>query len=81
MKQTQQQDNNDFDFDVGEFEPSQNKSFSADEKQKLEREILYCVQGVGSIKSVGGVDVYVKSDSCEDSIRELIKHLKFDQTR
>lgn len=39
---------------------------------------MFLVQGVGQIKSVGGQDVYVKRDACEHSLRELIKHLKFE---
>ncbi len=35
---------------------------------------------MGSIKSVGGIDVYVKNDHCEESVKELIKLLKFDDS-
>ena len=41
MKQTQQ--NDDFDFDLGEFEPSQKQNFTSLERLKLERDILYLV--------------------------------------
>ena len=47
-----------------------------EERQRIEKEILFCVQGVGGIKSVGGMDVYVKNQYCEESIRDLIKLLK-----
>ena len=33
------------------------------------------------MKTVGGIDVYVKSDNCEEHIRELIRILKFDDTQ
>ena len=66
----------DFDFEVGEF--NQNVHQKKD-NAVAEAQILNCVQGVGSIKSVGGVDVYVKSDACEDHLRSLIHHLKFDE--
>lgn len=51
---------------------------SDEEKRKKENELLFWVQGVGSIKQVGGLDVYVKSEHCEESLKELFKYLKFD---
>ena len=52
-----------------------------DEKSKKEGELLFWVQGVGSIKQVGGIDVYVKHEHCEESLKELFKYLKFDSQR
>lgn len=48
------------------------------EKQKKEAELLFWVQGVGSIKQVGGIDVFVKHEHCEESLKELFKYIKFD---
>jgi hypothetical protein len=62
-----------FEFDVGEFDQPKTED-------KLEHQMLHLVQGVGSIKSVNGIDVYVKADHCEESIKELIKLLKFDDS-
>jgi hypothetical protein len=31
---------------------------------------------VGSVKNIGGIDVYVKSEHCEESLRDIIKNLK-----
>lgn len=50
-------------------------------RQRLEKEVLYQIQGVGSIKSIGGIDVYVKSEHCEESVRQLIKLLKGESTK
>jgi len=36
---------------------------------------------VGSIKQVGGLDVYVKHEHCEESLKELFKYLKFDSPK
>ena len=33
---------------------------------------------MGGIKNVRGTDVYVKCEFCEESLRELLKHLKTD---
>ena len=71
---------NDFDFEVGEFNQQAPQSGTED-TAVAESQILNCVQGVGSIKSVGGVDVYVKSAACEDHLRSLIHHLKFDSEK
>jgi hypothetical protein len=51
------------------------------EKSKKESELLFWVQGVGSIKQVGGLDVYVKHEHCEESLKELFKYLKFDSPK
>jgi hypothetical protein len=48
---------------------------------QLEREIFFQTKGVGSVKSIGGVDVYVKSEHCESSLKQLIKHLRTDSPK
>lgn len=60
------------------YQDDQPQQMSAEEKRKKENELLFWVQGVGSIKQVGGLDVYVKSEHCEESLKELFKYLKFD---
>ena len=52
-----------------------------EEKNKKENELLFWVQGVGNIKQVGGIDVYVKHEHCEESLKELQKYIKFDRQR
>lgn len=48
------------------------------DEQKVHDDILYWAQGVGSIKNIDGYDVYVKSEFCEDSLKQIQKHLKMD---
>jgi hypothetical protein len=48
------------------------------DRRRLENEILFCTQGVGNVKNVGGFDVYVKNEHAEESIRDLIKSIKHD---
>ena len=62
-------------------EPPQILDLSEHDRRRLENEILFCTQGVGNIKNVGGFDVYVKNEHCEESIRDLIKNIKNDNPR
>jgi hypothetical protein len=76
--------NKDYDFDVEEFDEGPQEAIiglDPEELSRLEKELLFCVQGVGSIKSVAGKDVYMKSEHCEESIKDLIKHLKFENVK
>ena len=57
------------------------EGLSEAEKAKKEAELLFWVQGVGSIKQVGGLDVYVKHQHSEESLKELFKYLKFDSQK
>ena len=62
-------------MDVGGDEPER---MTEEDKRKKEGELLFWVQGVGSIKQVGGLDVYVKHEHCEESLKELFKYVKVD---
>ena len=46
------------------------------ERELVENDLLFTVQGVGSVKNVAKVDVYVKHESCESSLKDLIRQLK-----
>ena len=46
----------------------------------MEKDIMFTVQGVGAVKNVAKIDVYVKHEHCEFSLKDLIKHLKNDST-
>ena len=66
------------DNEVGNFADDGNpedqvKRMTEEEKSRMENELLFWVQGVGSIKQVGGLDVYVKHEHCEESLKELFK--------
>ena len=65
-------------MDVGGDEPER---MTEEDKRKKEGELLFWVQGVGSIKQVGGLDVYVKHEHCEESLKELFKYVKVDSQR
>ena len=45
---------------------------------RFKKQLLYEVQGLGSIKNVNGYDMYVKSAFCEESLRKLVNILKTD---
>ena len=66
---------------AGGNHPDEPEGMTEEDKSKKESELLYYVQGVGSIKQVGGLDIYVKSEFCEESLKELFKQIKFDRQR
>ena len=68
-------------YDEGDEGNESDKELEPEEKQKLEAEILFWINGVGGIKQVGEADVYVKHDHCEESLRELFKMLRFDSKK
>ena len=56
---------------------------TAEEMRKLkifnaEKDILFIIQGVGSVKNVQSLDVYVKDENCESSLKDLIRQMKMD---
>ena len=46
--------------------------------QRQQNDILYSIQGVGSIQNINNYDVYVKSKYCEASLKEISRYLKLD---
>lgn len=42
------------------------------EEEKLFADLLFSVQGVGSIKNVNGYDVYVKHEHCDESLKYIL---------
>lgn len=49
-----------------------------DEEQRLFADLLFAVQGVGTIKNVNGYDVYVKHEHSEDSLKFILQSLRSD---
>jgi hypothetical protein len=49
-----------------------------EDEAKLFSELIFCVQGVGSIKKINDYDVYVKSEHCIESLKDIHKHIKGD---
>jgi hypothetical protein len=52
-----------------------------DERKTIEQELLFLTQGVGSIKSVQGHDIYVKHAQCEYSLKDIYKQLKTESEK
>jgi len=48
------------------------------EIKKLQNDILFEVQGVGQIKNINGYDVYVKSEQCDDCLKNIFRFLQRD---
>ncbi len=82
----------DFDApDPNDFEPSVHENNfmdfkTAEEQRKLiilnaEKDILFIIQGVGSVKNVQSLDVYVKDENCESSLKDLIRQMKLDSPK
>lgn len=44
--------------------------------QKFFNELLFCVQGVGSVKDVKGIEIFVKNKYCEESLKDIHKFLR-----
>lgn len=49
-----------------------------EEEKILFSELLFCVQGVGSIKNINGYDVYVKHEHCEESLKDVLSKIRKD---
>ena len=45
------------------------------EKQRIENEILFAIQGVGQLKTLNDNKVYVKSKHCEASMKDIFREL------
>lgn len=44
--------------------------------QKFFNELLFCVQNVGSIKNVKGIEVFVQNEYCEENLKDINKFLR-----
>ena len=51
---------------------------SKEEEARIQNELLFSIQGVGSIHEIGEKKVWAKNEHCQESIKELIKHIKND---
>mgnify|MGYP000932345905 CR=1 FL=1 len=63
-----------------DFERQVDFEFNNAENQKFRNELLFAVQGLGSVREVGGLSVYVKGSHCDDSVKDLIKFCKRDDS-
>ena len=71
---------NDEDDDFGEKDDAQEEYYNAKEakefKDKLQDDLLFNIQGVGTIKKINGYDVFVKNKDCETSLNYLYRSIK-----
>ncbi|CDW80133.1 UNKNOWN [Stylonychia lemnae] len=76
-----ERNNNEYGLGDNDMDDIENVEAKMDEEEqnRLFKELLFCVQGVGSVKNINGYDVYVKNESyCEDSLKDLYSNLKRD---
>lgn len=64
------EENNNLDMDKAHH------MFDDKSMQKFFNELLFCVQNVGSIKNVKGIEVFVKNEYCEENLKDINKFLR-----
>ena len=67
---------NDVDYDNLEKHLDQN--FNVENDEKFQNELLFAVQGLGGVKKFNTLEIYIKSQDCEESLKELVRILKRD---
>lgn len=60
---------------------AEDEALDEDYKQRIEQDLLFLTQGVGSIKSINNFDVYVKHDQCEYSLKDIYRRLKTESEK
>jgi len=78
-------DNAHYDFDYDELKDAENLEEDAgeidkEEERRIQQEMLFFIQGVGSIKNIENYDVYVKHAQCEHSLTDIYRRLKNEST-
>jgi hypothetical protein len=51
------------------------------EQERKFKDLLFCVQGVGTYQDINGYRVYVKHEHCLESLKDIQKHLRNDGTQ
>jgi hypothetical protein len=54
------------------------QQMTKEEEHSIHQQMLFNIQGVGSIKNIQGYDVYVKHPQCEHSLTDIYRCLKTD---
>ena len=67
-----------FDNEVDDLDKQLDISFNDGNDEKFKNELLFFVQGLGSVKEINGFDAYVKGPHCEESLIDIIKMCKKD---
>lgn len=81
-----QADNPNYDFDIQDFdddhaEGEEEDALDDETKARIEQELLFLAQGVGSIKNINNFDVYVKHPQCEYSLKDIHRKLKCESEK
>ncbi len=72
-------DDDSVDDDDGKDEDDRDSLARIDQyKDRMQDDLLFNIQGVGSIKKINGYDVYVKNKDCETSLNCLYRTIKND---
>jgi hypothetical protein len=66
------------DDDGVDLEKQLDFDYNDGEDDRFKNELLFCVQGLGSIKQHGQIEFYMKGPHCEDSLKDLIRLCKRD---
>ena len=64
------------DIDINEDEG--NRNLGEINEEEMRGEIIFCIQGVGSVKNIDNMDVYIKGQFCEEALRDLHKYIRRD---
>lgn len=67
---------NDIDYENLDHQLDQN--FNNENDEQFQNDLLFSVQGLGGIKEINNLEIYVKNAHCEESLKELIRILKKD---
>ena len=67
---------NDVDYDNLEHHLDQN--FNVETDDQFQNDLLFAVQGLGGVKKFNELEIYIKNNHCEESLKELIRILKKD---
>jgi len=68
------------DEDVADLDDmdKEDMQMSKAEEARIQNSLLFSIQGVGSIQEIAEKKVWAKSDYCQESIKDIIKHIKGD---
>ena len=68
---------NDVDYD--NLEQHLDEHFNKEDDEQFQNDLLFAVQGLGGVKKFNELEIYIKNNHCEESLKELIRILKKDE--
>lgn len=66
------------DEDLDDLELQMDQDQGEVDDEAFQNELLFNVQGLGSIKKINSIDIYVKGRDCEDCIKDLCRACRRD---